>query len=269
VVYDRAGVFQKMGVYPEQIIDLLALMGDSSDNIPGVRGIGPKTALKLLEEYQSLNGIYEHIHEIGSVVAEKLKANEELARLSYRLATVRTDLALDVDLDTFQVQAPDVGALSKLLDELEFGSLKKEIATLGSFDMSLYEAPKKVYEKRYTTIRDQAEFDALIAAIRAKGEFSFDTETTSLDPFTGHIVGISLSYNQNHGFYIPLAHQNYEANLDRAYVVEQVWKMIDDPSLRKYAHNMKFDLMMLEQERERIHNPSRASSDEGSQMSLL
>jgi DNA polymerase-1 len=270
IKYQREEVHNKMGVYPERIIDLLALMGDSSDNIPGVRGIGPKTALKLLDTYKSLNGIYEHIDDVSGAVHQKLIADQELARISYHLATIKTDVPLHVTLDQLIMQAPDLEKLNLLCDELEFTSLKKDINQLGTFETSLYEAPKPVHEKKYRTIMNKKMFDHLIEEIKKKKSFSFDTETDSLDVLQAHLIGISLSCEPNIGYYVPLAHQDYKYNLDRPYVLEQIFSLIDDEQIAKYAHNMKFDTMMLDMERKRLKQPIENSQpSQESQMGLF
>lgn len=251
VLYGPNSVYKKMGVSPEHIVDLLALMGDSSDNIPGVRGIGPKTALKLLEKYETLDGIYQHLSEITGSVHDKLQNDKELAYLSFRLATIQKDVPIEIMLDDLKMRPPDIEALNLLCDELEFSSLRKELSIFTSFDSSLYEQPKKLYEKKYNTVDSREMFDSIIRAIKQKKTFAFDTETTSLDPLHAELVGISLSYEENVGYYIPVGHKGYKKNLDKQYVLEAISSLLHDDTIRKYGHNLKYDISVLETENEK------------------
>ncbi len=251
-VYDRKGVHEKMGAYPEQIIDLLALMGDSSDNIPGVRGVGPKTAANLLEKHQTLDGVYEHIDEITGALHDKLKTSQELAYVSKKLTTIKTDVDLDITEENMHYKGPDIHTLYRVCDELEFSSLKKDIMDFGSFDTDLYQPKKEVHEKRYITIESQKMFDEVMKEIESKGEFAFDTETTSTNTLEANLVGIALSCNKNIGYYVPIAHQNYDKNLDKEYVLEKLFFLFENDGIRKYAHNIKFDMAVLERARKGI-----------------
>ncbi len=271
VFYQREEVKAKMGVYPEQIIDLLSLMGDTSDNIPGVKGVGPKTAEKLLDEYGSLRGVYEHLDQITGSVQAKLKSEEELAFLSYKLATIKTDLTIDKHIDDLKIQGFDIPALIELFTELEFSSLKKELEGFGTFEASLYEKPKKIYEKRYTTIIDQDGLEKVLQEAREQKMLAIDTETTSTDALNADLVGVSLSCHQNIGYYIPIAHAEYDANLDKAYVLEKLFELIDDDQILKVGHNIKYDLTVLEQERNRLKTGATIPKKKGitDQMNLL
>jgi DNA polymerase-1 len=262
ILYQRKEVYEKMGVYPEHVIDLLALMGDSSDNIPGVRGIGPKTALKLLHEYGSLEEIYQHLSSIQGSVHDKLLNDKELAFMSYMLATIKTDIPLDLSLEDLVIKPPDLEGLLRLCDELEFTSLKKDILQLGTFEPSLYEPPKPIHEKRYIMVTDPEVFEDLLREIRKKKSFAFDTETTSLDPFEAQLVGISLSFQEHVGYYIPLAHKDYSHNLEKKYVLEHLLSLLNDDTIRKIGHNVKYDLAVIKEEEKRMSALDSSSGQE-------
>jgi DNA polymerase-1 len=260
MLYQRQEVYEKLGVYPERVIDLLALMGDSSDHIPGVRGIGPKTALKLLHEYGSLEEIYQHLSSIQGSVHDKLLNDKELAFMSYMLATIKTDIPLDLSLEDLVIKPPNLEGLLRLCDELEFTSLKKDILQLGAFEPSLYEPPKPVHEKRYITVTDTAMLNDILDQIRQKKRFAFDTETTSLDPLEAQLVGISLSFQEHVGYYVPLTHKHYPHNLDKQYVLDQLVSLLNDDSIQKIGHNIKYDLAVIKEEEKRLSARNASSS---------
>lgn len=268
IAYQRQEVFAKMCVYPEQIVDLLSLMGDSADNIPGVKGVGPKTAVKLLEQYSSLKGVYDHLDTIEGSLHTKLKTEQEMAFLSYKLATIKTDVEFDIHPDQLKMSSPDLEKLNTLLDQLEFKSLKKEITGMSSFEPEVYAPPAKVYEKRYITVTDQSMFDHIVQEIRKKGECAIDTETTSLDTFSAALAGISISWEQNIGYYIPVGHVGYEHNLDKAYVLKQIFALLDDDTITKIGHNIKYDLAIFESQHRKMKQGIPDTSPE-QQMKLI
>ncbi len=183
VSYDRARVQDKYGVPPESIPDLLGLMGDSVDDIPGVKGIGAKGAQMILQEYGTIETAIEHAAEITKMkYGEKLAANADMARLSKELATVRTDLPLELDLETFRLQEPDRRLARELFAELEFRSILEEFIDSGIEDVE------------YHTLKNADDLAAALDAARDAGRLSFDLETTHEQPVRADIVGVALSW---------------------------------------------------------------------------
>ncbi|MGD2121398.1 MAG: 5'-3' exonuclease H3TH domain-containing protein, partial [Gemmatimonadota bacterium] len=212
---NESNASEKFGVAPEAIPDYLALIGDSSDNVPGAPGIGPKTALKLLGEYGDLEAILEHASEIsGKRARESLTENAELVRLSKRLVTIQTDVPIDLDLESLRVQDPDRERLRKLFVELEFRRLAEKFTgpgpgTEGKGSGTGSDAQVEDAEARqvtYILVEKVREVTELVERIRAAGEVSVDTETTSQEATRADLVGISLSLEAGEAFYIPLGH---------------------------------------------------------------
>ncbi len=235
--FDPAAVKEKMGVPPELIRDLLALMGDTSDNIPGAKGVGPKTAVKLLEEYGDLKGVLENIDKI-----KRPKLRESLEEFKERAETVKqlVDLAYDVDvgskIEDLQAPALDDAKLKNLFVELEFTSLIKSLGTSESAQPDI--------KQQYETIDSEAALKRVVAAIKKKKLFAFDTETTGLDWLTCKLVGISLATDVGVACYIPLAHAEGK-NLDAKLCLELLGPVFEDKTIKKIAQNFKYDYHVL------------------------
>lgn len=197
---DEAGVLEKFGVRPDQIIDYLALVGDTSDNIPGVPNCGPKTAVKWLAAHASVEGIISHAEEIKGKVGENLRNSLETLRLSYQLATIKLDVALDVTPDELVLTPPDAGALRQIFTEYEFRQWVDELRG-DSESVVLDESTPTEYQ----TILSLDELARWIAILQAAPVFAFDTETTSLDYMQAELVGVSFSVKSGEAAYIPLA----------------------------------------------------------------
>jgi len=233
-------VVEKFGVEPARVTDVMGLMGDSSDNVPGIPGVGEVTAKKLITQFHDLESVLARADEISAKgVREKVKANGDLARLSKELVTIRTDARLPIPLDDAKVGAPDAEALTALYRELEFASLLPSVEA---------EAPGEAAAgKAYRTVTDPRELAHLIARIRSKGEVSVDLETTSLDPLNADIVGLSLAIVPDEGYYVPVAHtgEGHEAQMDRTKVLEALRPILEDPDIAKVGQNLKYDLQVL------------------------
>lgn len=263
-VLDVAGVHEKFGVGPEHIIDFLALMGDKVDNIPGVPGVGEKTAVGLLTGIGGgLSDVYQNLDKVAGLairgaktLAAKLEEHRDAAFLSYELATIKCDVELDVEVDALVCGEPDREALLALYTEMEFKSWVAEVqrdaaqaapkgAATGT--ASVVEAPAVKVEPQYETILDQARFDAWLEKLRQAPLFAFDTETTGLDAQKAQLVGLSFAVEPNVAAYVPLTH-DYEgapAQLDREAVLLALKPLLEDPAKGKVGQNAKYDINIL------------------------
>ncbi|MGH8226130.1 MAG: DNA polymerase I [Gammaproteobacteria bacterium] len=230
---DRAGVEAKFGVPPECIVDLLALMGDTSDNIPGIPGVGPKTAAKWLVEYGNLDGVRAHAGDIGGKVGETLRANIEVLDLSQELATVKRDLALDVGPDDLVPGEPDSERLRELYATLEFKGWLGELTS----------APVPV-TREYALVSDEKSLAEWLDKIGKADLFAFDTETTSLNYLDARIVGVSFAVAPGDAAYVPLAHTEAEA-FERDVVLARLKPILEDPARGKVGHHLKYDAHAL------------------------
>ena len=252
--YKRAEVVERFGVGPDHVIDALALTGDTADNVPGVRGIGEKTARTLLERFGSLENLYAHLNELKGKQKERLEEDKEQAFFSRELVTVKTDVKLDISIGDCRRKPADPERLRAQLAALEFTSLLDEFA------------PREIagIEERldYRVVVDESELVKIIDELRAAGEFSVDTETTSTDPMRADLVGISLSANACTGYYIPVGHTPEALRIQRdpddlttieqlspvppERVLELLRPLFGDAEVGKVGHNIKYDAIVLE-----------------------
>ncbi|WP_338510785.1 DNA polymerase I [Pseudomonas trivialis] len=264
---DVEGVKEKFGVAPEQIIDYLALMGDSSDNIPGVPGIGPKTASGLLVGVNGgLKELYEQLDIVPSLpirgaktLRAKLEEHREMAFLSYRLATIKIDVPLDIGLDDLHLIEPDREKLLELYTLLEFKSWYDEIqrdakrvelsaAPVAVEVVEVVEAaPTAPLETAYTTILDQPTFELWLKKLQDAPLFAFDTETTGIDAQKAQLVGVSFAVQPHEAAYIPLTHSyiGVPDQLDRDTVLLALKPLLEDPAKLKVGQHAKFDMNIL------------------------
>ena len=257
-VMDVEGVKEKFGVSPEQIIDYLALMGDSSDNIPGVPGIGPKTASGLLVGVGGgLVDLYEKLDIVPTLpirgaknLPAKLEEHREMAFLSYQLATIKVDVPLDIGLEDLHLKAPDCEKLIELYTELEFKSwiadVEREAKRAGQVIVQ-EELPASTDEQHYETILDQARFDVWLKKLNDAKLIAFDTETTGLDAQQAQLVGLSLAVKPGEAAYIPLTHSymGVPEQLDRDTVLRALKPLLEDPSKAKVGQHAKYDMNIL------------------------
>ncbi len=242
-VSDEQGVLNRFEVTPAQIIDYLALIGDKVDNVPGVPKVGPKTAVKWLKEYGSLEGVIAHADEIKGKVGENLRDSLEQLPLSKELVTIKKDVELDVSPTTINRQPPDSEALRELYSRFEFKTWLAQI--LGS--ESEQQAQKAVSEARYDTIFTQQSLDKWINKLTQADLFAFDLETTSLNYMQAEIVGCSFAVTTGEAAYVPLAH-DYEGaptQLSRDDVLAQLKPLLEDPRQAKLGQNLKYDMSVL------------------------
>jgi DNA polymerase-1 len=237
---DRDGVREKFDVWPEQIVDWLALVGDSSDNIPGVPKVGAKTAAKWLNEYDSADGIVEHADEITGKVGESLREHIEQLRLSQELATIRQDVKLDNGPEELKRGPADTGKLKDLYSRFE---LKRLLGQLGDEEGTAEASPPSVKKGDYRTILTQQDFDHWLGRIDKAGLVAVDTETTSINYMEAELVGISLAVQPGEGVYIPVAHDYPGApdQLDRDAVLAAMKSFLEDPTKKKLGHHLKYD----------------------------
>ena len=255
VVLDRDGVVEKFGVPPELIIDLLALMGDSVDNIPGVAGVGEKTALALLQNLGGISDIYAQLDRVAELpirgaksLGEKLSASKEMAELSYVLATIKTDCELALSESDLRSASPDTDRLIELYRDLEFKSWLDELLSPGLFaDSPAEPVPSQVSDLSVVTITDQAVFNSWLSRLEASPLFAFDTETTSLNYMQAEIVGLSFAIEPGEAAYVPLAHLNpgLEGQLDRDRILDQMKPLLESDAVKKVGQHLKYDANVL------------------------
>lgn len=257
-VLDIAGVKEKFGVGPEHIIDFLALMGDKVDNIPGVPGVGEKTAQGLLagiggglkELYESLDKVPALAIRGAKSLPAKLEEHRAMAFLSYELATIKIDVPLDVEVDQLMCTEPDRDALLEIYSELEFRSWIEDVerdARRAGEELAPVHEPVAAIEVRYETILDQARFDVWLQKLERASLFAFDTETTGLDAQRAQLVGISFAVEPHEAAYIPLTHSymGVPEQLDRDTVLLALKPLLEDPRKLKVGQHAKYDMNIL------------------------
>lgn len=256
---DREGVIEKFGVPPELIIDYLALMGDKVDNIPGMTGVGEKTALALLQGIGSIDEIAANLDKVAALgfrgskaFADKFREQEEQVRLSYVLATIKTDVALEQSLEELQLGPIDKEALLAVYREYELRNLIKELESGGAEESEAESdeegaAPAAAIETDYRCILDEAEFDEWLARLQAAPLFAFDTETTSLDYMEARVVGVSFAIEPGKAAYVPFGHDYLGApvQLTEAVVLGKLKPLLEDPTRLKVGQNLKYDRNVL------------------------
>ncbi len=230
--YDEESVTEKYGLKPSQIGDYLALVGDSTDNVHGVRGIGEKTATKLLKSFKDLEGIYGHLSEITKRTANLLSNGQDSAWLSKRLVTLSSDVP--IELKTKPYEGPNKSMLSKLFEELEFSSLKKEFG--------LYESVQ-IRAELYKIVSSSEELKEILHEAKEKEYVAFDTETTSLNPIEAELVGFSIAWKEK-SFYVPLGHKDGK-NLPLRETLEELKDFFNDDHVKIIGQNLKYDLSVM------------------------
>lgn len=274
---DIDGVIEKFGVRPDQIIDYLTLMGDASDGIRGVPGVGAKTAAKLLNEYNSIGGILENVDNIKGKVGQSIKDNVEGITLDHQLASIIIDLDLNLTYEDLKLCDPDVEALRNLYTELEFRNQLQSLDHPNNPNNGTYQQASKQIEKsvqsdqtanteavtdhatsssiddrlgeaNYHTVLSQTDWDKLFQRLSTEKRFAIDTETTSLDYRIAEMVGFSVAFDANDAYYIPLAH-DYEGapeQLNREIILKQIKPILEDPKVEKIGHHLKYDAHIFE-----------------------
>jgi len=269
-----ADVRAKLGVLPKQVVDYKAIVGDKSDNIPGVAGVGEKTAIALIEKYDTLDNIYKHIDEIEKRWKTKLEASKDNAYLSRDLAQIKTDLKIKLDLEHAKAQELDVPAITAFFNEMEFRSLLKTLERItgqsaspsptpsthqsstqafpatSSGQMSMFAseaqviAPKVESNVTVHIVDTDKKLNDLVKALNKAKIISFDTETTSTEEMRAGMVGVSLAITEGEGYYIPIGH-NSGTNLPLQQVIDALTPPMTNPKIGKVAHNAKYDYIIL------------------------
>ena len=244
-------VIEKFGVKPNQVIDVQSLAGDSSDNIPGVPGIGVKTAAELINKYKNLDTLLKKASEIKqNKRRETLIANKDKALLSKQLVTLKDDVPIKNNPSEFLIKKINKDKLYNFLREMEFNRLLSQaISFYGepgekNFSQDKKSKPSKINTKQYQKITKENDLNKLIIDLNKKSIISVDTETSSLDPQVAELIGISLSYAENISFYIPVGHKNFKG-LNKDFVVKKLKPILEDPSIKKVGQNIKYDFIIL------------------------
>ncbi|RTZ22579.1 DNA polymerase I [Vibrio penaeicida] len=273
VVMDREGVVDKFGIPPELIIDYLALMGDKVDNIPGVPGVGDKTATALLQGIGGLSKLYENLDDIAPLgfrgsktMAKKLTDNKENAYLSYELATIKLDVELEETPETLKKETPNKDELIKLYGQLVFKSWLNELLEGGTGEVeaignnasganstssasvdSMDTSAVSIDRSQYETVLTQESFNAWLEKLKAAPLIAFDTETDSLDYMVANLIGLSFATEEGVAAYVPVAHDYLDApeQLDRDWVLEQLKPLLEDSNVAKVGQNLKYDASVL------------------------
>ncbi|MBN2105465.1 DNA polymerase I [bacterium] len=247
-ILDSDGVIKKVGLPPEKIVDFLGLMGDTSDNVPGVPGVGPKTALMLIRDFGSMDNILEHLDEISRKSVQKnIREHREQALLSRELVTIHTDVPLDVKVEDLKARTPDQETLVSLFRKLEFNRMLQDISALTG-------KTADTIEKQYTTIESPEALNTFIRKLKGQSMFAMDLETTSLEPMTADIVGLSFSWSPGEAFYIPalmpeedsgMIASDPESRLNK--ILSPIKSILENPDIRKCGQNIKYDMLVLKQ----------------------
>jgi len=233
MIYDKEKVKEKFGVEPSKVVDIMALMGDSSDNYKGVPGIGEVTAVELIKEFGSLENLFNNLDKVASKAKKALlEKHKEDALMSQELATLHSDLPIKIDLARFEISEPDAEGLAELFKELEFKKLLKEVL------------PPTKLKADYKLIRDKKEFETLVEKLSECESFVLDLETTSVNPLAAEIVGISFAWEEAKAFYAACSKKD-KTQLDTDYVLGKLKKPLQDASIKKIGQNIKYEINVL------------------------
>ena len=244
-IFDKKKVLEKWGVGPEHIIDLLGLMGDSSDNVPGVQGVGPKTAQKLIQDFGSIENIYEEIDSISNEkMREKLLNSKDNALLSKQLVTILTDVKIDATINDFEKKEMDSSKLEDIFKELEFSGLLKKIGSNESINI---ESVKR--EKSYSNLITIDQLTSFVSSVKENEWLSVDLETTSINPMVAEIVGFSFSVKKDTGVYVPIRFKDKKDNLfgddDLQTAIDILKPILENSNIPKTGQNIKYDALIM------------------------
>ncbi|MDI6642311.1 MAG: 5'-3' exonuclease H3TH domain-containing protein, partial [Elusimicrobiota bacterium] len=245
IIYDIEKVKEKYNVYPSQLVDVFALAGDSTDNIPGVKGIGDKTAIKIIQEFSSLDNLLNNLDKLTGKLQEKLKNQSRIALLSRELVKLNENAEIQFELESCKLKKIDYRKIVPMMKKYEFDSLLNEIATQDEIVIS--ENRYSDISGKYKPVMSEVILKELLEIIKSSYMLSIDLETTGLDPFKCNIVGIALSTKSHTGYYIPLNH-NYlgcPKQLQERDVLELLKPILEDEKIKKYGQNIKYVLEVL------------------------
>lgn len=240
--YDPDAVQEKFGVKPNQIIDYLALVGDKSDNIPGVNKCGPKTAVKWLDEYQNLDNLVENADKIDGKVGENLRAGLSQLRLSRQLVTIKTDIELPIAIEELGLKPENRKQLIELARDLEFRTWLKSLLDQEEQTQSEEPSEKKL---DFETVTKPEQLDSWLKELHTCAEFCVDTETTDLNALIAEVVGIALATETKGAAYIPLMHEDDSTQLDKSTVLSALKPILENPNILKIGQNLKYDYNVL------------------------
>ena len=257
VLYDPAAVKDRYGVTPEEFLVTKALKGDSSDNIPGVKGVGEKTAAELVVKYKTLDGIYAHLDELKPALRAKLEAGRDDAYRSLELSRIVRDVPCEFELEAARLHRYDRDKVIELLHKLEFRSLiaklpQSEVGQQKNLFDEIYNVDTRDHERlrahlqtaQYKGVTTKQQLDELVTKLAQHKVFAIDTETTSLEPIAADLVGISLSWEEGKAYYVPVGHTDGE-QLALAEVIAALKPILEDPEIGKIGHNIKYDYQIL------------------------
>lgn len=245
-------VREKFSVSPERVTDVFALAGDSIDNIPGVKGIGEKTAKVLISKYGSLEGLFDNLDKLSRRQRELIEENKDKALLSKKLVTIKTDVPIEFTVDDFRFRGINKDNVLTIFEELEFKSLLRELGEMNNSARDISpdkKASSEVYYDNYCLVFSDDELEKLINRIKEAAEVSLDLETTSAEPMRAKIVGVSLSAAPHEAFYIPVAHRSLVVSrkqLSLDHVLERLKSIVEDERVKKIGQNLKYDYIVLE-----------------------
>jgi len=255
VVYDIPKFIDKYQIRPDQLVDLKAMMGDSSDNIPGIKGIGEKTGTKLLLQYETLDGIYENVELIKGSVHKKLVEGKDIAYVSQKLATIMRDLPVELDLESCVAQDFDFNEVSPLFRELEFRSLFDRLESYNMNQLPLFSmnaeddgsyGPDDVVDN-VVIVNDKDSLDALVETLNNAEQIVWDVETTGIDQMSVELVGIALAVDEETGYYVPVGHKDaLGEQIEIGFVLDALEAPLTNPDIPKYAHNAVYDLIVMQ-----------------------
>jgi len=246
-------VIQRFGVAPESVVDVLALSGDATDNIPGVRGVGEKTASELIGKFRTIESLYENLNELPQRQRDLLEANKESAILSKRLVTIETSIPMSVSLEGFEYKGFNKEKLREIFEELEFKSLLRELGDNEKVqeEIAIIESSGgKVSYDDYHLVLTERDLDMVLERIDLTKEVSIDLETTSQSPMRAELVGVALSPAPHESYYIPVAHRSMvfdsSKQLNPKYVLEKLKPIVEDNLIKKIGQNLKYEFIVLE-----------------------
>jgi len=262
VLYDRAAVEKKYGVTPEEFVVYKALKGDTSDNIPGVPGVGDKTATELVSKYKTLEGIYDNLDELKPAVRKKLEENRDLAELSLDLSRISRDVELDFDLRRAHIHDYDKKHVHDLFHRLEFRSLLSKLPGHNTVNTisdqnSLFDQPAEgdktpapsrdhLKSAKYVCVNTAEKLEELTSNLKKQKLFAFDTETDSLDVLNANLVGMSFSWQEGEAYYVPVGHSEGK-QLSKDVALSELKPVLEDAAIGKVGHNIKFDYQVMKQ----------------------
>ena len=245
-IYDSSSIIDKYGLQPPDLIEVKALMGDASDNIPGVKGVGEKTALKLIQEWKDLDNIYNNLDQIKGKLKDKLTTDKELAYVSRDLARIKTDINLPFTLEDLKWTNEYPDELRELLIDLEFSTIQEELFDSSNFEEDIEE--KVDTPKDYQLITNINEWNTALKEISKNNQaVAFDCETDSLKPYEAKLIGLAISIKPYQGYYIPFQHRYLGApkQLKLSDIVNDLKNLFEESSIKWVAHNLKYDMAVL------------------------